>query len=169
MYWPSYCSDALHGPLQLTTALPKRKHNVAPHSVLGRHVIDKVPARAPTSSDASVAHNTGKTPDSPFEIAVGGVITRLGLQVVPQVGVAGYFIDLGVLKPGSTGDFLLGIECDGAAYHSAKSARDRDRLREEVIRKRGWELHRIWSTDWFLNQKHEEDRLVQAIRQAMAS
>lgn len=111
--------------------------------------------------------SSGREPDSPFEVAVSRIITRMGLQVVPQVGVAGYFLDLGVLRPGSQGDFLLGIECDGAAYHSAKSARDRDRLREEVIRMRGWNLHRIWSTDWFLNQKHEEERLVQAIRQCL--
>jgi very-short-patch-repair endonuclease len=111
---------------------------------------------------------SGREPDSPFEIAVARVITRMGLQVVPQVGVAGYFIDLGVLRPGSQGDFLLGVECDGAAFHSARSARDRDRLREEVIRTRGWNLHRIWSTDWFLNQKHEEERLEQAIRRLLS-
>ncbi|WP_428305472.1 DUF4011 domain-containing protein [Lacipirellula sp.] len=111
---------------------------------------------------------TGKAPDSPFEISVASVITRMGLKVVPQVGVAGYFIDMGVLHPEKEGDFLLGIECDGATYHSAKSARDRDRLREEVIKRRGWTLHRIWSTDWFLNQKHEEDRLTKAIQAALS-
>jgi len=112
---------------------------------------------------------TGKAPDSPFEISVASVITRMGLKVVPQVGVAGYFIDIGVVHPEKDGDFLLGIECDGATYHCAKSARDRDRLREEVIKRRGWNLHRIWSTDWFLNQKHEEERLMKAIRTAVSS
>lgn len=107
---------------------------------------------------------TGRDPGSPFEEAVARVVRRLGLHVVPQVGVAGYFIDMGVLKPNSTGEFLLGIECDGATYHSAKSARDRDRLREEVIRARGWELYRIWSTDWFMNQEAEERRLEEAIQ-----
>lgn len=111
---------------------------------------------------------SGRVPDSPFEISVASVITRMGLKVVPQVGVAGYFIDMGVLHPENEGDFLLGIECDGATYHSAKSARDRDRLREEVIKRRGWNLHRIWSTDWFLNQKHEEDRLMKAIQTALS-
>ena len=91
----------------------------------------------------------------------------MGVIAVPQVGVAGYFIDLGV-RLESEGDFILGIECDGATYHSSKSARDRDRLREEVIRSRGWKLHRIWSTDWFLNQRHEEIRLEKAIRDAIA-
>ena len=45
--------------------------------------------------------------------------------------------------------FLCGVECDGATYHSAKSARDRDRLRQEVLERLGWDLYRIWSTDWF--------------------
>ncbi len=102
---------------------------------------------------------TGRPPDSPFEVAVSRAVESLGLEPVPQVGVAGYYIDLGVRERGGNGDFLLGIECDGATYHASKSARDRDRLREEVIRSRGWELHRIWSTDWFLNQQHEEARL----------
>jgi very-short-patch-repair endonuclease len=110
---------------------------------------------------------SGRDPDSPFELSVARVVEGLGLKVMPQVGVAGYFVDLGVLKPESSGEFLLGIECDGATYHSSKSARDRDRLREEVIRARGWTLHRIWSTDWFLNQEAEEERLVLAIQRLL--
>jgi very-short-patch-repair endonuclease len=92
----------------------------------------------------------------------------MGLDVVPQVGVAGYFIDLGVRRRGEE-DFVLGIECDGATYHSSKSARDRDRLRQEVIVSRGWTLHRVWSTDWYLNQRQEEQRLRQALEAAVAA
>jgi len=110
---------------------------------------------------------TDREPDSPFEVSVGRVLSGMGLSIVPQVGVAGYFIDIGVLKPGSTEDFLIGIECDGRTYHSAKSVRDRDRLREEVIRERGWQLHRVWSTDWFLNRHAEEKRLQEAVLQAL--
>lgn len=106
---------------------------------------------------------TGKAPDSPFEVAVCRTIERMGLEAVPQVGVAGFFIDIGVRRRDGDRSFLLGVECDGATYHSAKSARDRDRLREEIIRSRGWEIHRIWSTDWFLNQTAEEEKLKQAI------
>lgn len=106
---------------------------------------------------------TGREPDSPFELSVARVVEAMGLVAVPQVGVAGYFIDLGIRERDGNGDFLLGVECDGATYHSSKSARDRDRLREEVIRSRGWQLHRIWSTDWFVNQRHEEERLRRAL------
>lgn len=104
-----------------------------------------------------------RSPDSPFEIAVCRVIEQMGLEAVPQVGVAGFFIDIGVRRKEGDRSFLLGVECDGATYHSARSARDRDRLREEIIRSRGWEIHRIWSTDWFLNQKAEEEKLRNAI------
>ncbi|MFO0218514.1 MAG: DUF4011 domain-containing protein [Planctomycetota bacterium] len=107
--------------------------------------------------------DSGRPPGSEFEVAVGRVISEFGLRYVPQVGVAGFFIDIGVLAPQSETDFLLGIECDGASYHSSKSARDRDRLRQEIIESRGWRIHRIWSTDWYQNQKFEIQRLREAI------
>jgi len=94
---------------------------------------------------------TGNPPDSAFEIAVMRKLAAAGYESEPQVGVAGFFIDLAVRNPNKPGEFLMGIECDGATYHSAKSARDRDRLRQEVLEGLGWEIRRIWSTDWFRN------------------
>ena len=94
---------------------------------------------------------TGKPPDSDFEIAVIKAMEERGYECEPQLGVAGYFLDIAVKDPNNPGRFLMGIECDGATYHSAKSARDRDRLRQEVLEGLGWEIHRIWSTDWFKN------------------
>jgi len=64
--------------------------------------------------------------------------------------------------------FILGVECDGASYHSAKSARDRDRLRQEVLERLGWKLHRIWSTDWFNNPQREAEKLRKAIAERIA-
>ena len=108
---------------------------------------------------SEVGAETGRPPGSPFEEAVAKVICECGLEPVFQVGVAGYFIDIGVRKKEGDRDFVLGIECDGASYHSSRSVRDRDRLREEIIQSRGWKLYRIWSTEWFLNQSQEEARL----------
>jgi very-short-patch-repair endonuclease len=90
-----------------------------------------------------------REPDSDFEIAVINLLSRRGYECVPQVGVAGYFIDIAVRDPNNPGRFLMGIECDGASYHSAKSARDRDRLRQTILERLGWRIRRIWSTDWF--------------------
>ena len=83
----------------------------------------------------------------------------MGCEAVPQVGVSGYFLDIGVRHKEWPHGFLLGVECDGANYHSAKSARDRDRLRQEVLEGLGWYLHRIWSTDWFGNPQREAEKL----------
>lgn len=104
-----------------------------------------------------------------FEMSVGSAVKNLGLEVVPQVGVAGYFIDLAVCHPKRPGAYILGIECDGATYHSAKSARDRDRLRESNLRNLGWEIHRVWSTDWHKNRKLEIDRIQKRVQQLLSN
>ena len=91
----------------------------------------------------------------------------MGLEPVHQVGVAGYFIDIGVRHPEWPYGYVLGVECDGASYHSAKSARDRDRLRQEVLEGLGWTLHRIWSTDWFNNPRLEAEKLRAVVARRM--
>lgn len=101
-----------------------------------------------------------REPDSDFEIAVMEALQREGFECVPQVGVEGYFIDVAVKDPGKPGRYLMGIECDGAMYHSAKSVRDRDRLRQQILEGLGWTIRRIWSTDWFHDPNAEIKRIV---------
>jgi|GEM_PF-3365260 len=113
-----------------------------------------------------VGENLGAEFMSPFEEQVTAVLRQEGYMVEPQVGVAGYFIDLGVRHPKNSGLYAIGIECDGRSYHSSRVARDRDRLREDVLKERGWKLHRIWSTDWFVNPKHAKKKLLEAVARA---
>jgi very-short-patch-repair endonuclease len=113
-----------------------------------------------------VPERDGKTFDSDFEESVANFIVGRGYQVHPQVGMAGFYIDLGVLSPQNTARYLLGIECDGATYHSSRSARDRDRIRQQILESRGWRIHRIWSTDWFNRRSAEENRLLDALQRA---
>ncbi len=104
--------------------------------------------------------------ESPLESAVASAIRELGFEVVPQVGCSGFRIDLGVIDPAKPGRYLLGVECDGAMYHSAATARDRDRLRQQTLEKLGWNIHRIWSPDWVSRRSIEIDRLKTAIEHA---
>src|SRR5260370_29758379 len=90
-------------------------------------------------------------------------LTRHNVTVVPQVGVAGYRIDLGVLDDATPGRFLCGIECDGVAYHNSETARDRDRLRQQVLEARGWTMFRVWSTDWFKDRQGQIARLISLV------
>jgi very-short-patch-repair endonuclease len=108
-------------------------------------------------------------PESPFEESVLDVLRAWGYQVQPQVGVAGYRIDLGLRHPDALGSYALGIECDGAMYHSSKVARDRDRLREEVLSGLGWKLYRIWGTDWYRDRIGAQNRLRTAVEAAVAN
>ncbi|WP_310620560.1 DUF4011 domain-containing protein [Flexibacterium corallicola] len=97
--------------------------------------------------------------DSPFEEAVASTLEKLGWTVVPQVGVSGFRIDLGVVHPTKPGAFLAGIECDGATYHRSATARDRDKVREQVLRNLGWEILRIWSPDWWYDSEKTAQRI----------
>ena len=101
--------------------------------------------------------------ESPFEEAVAEALRGNGWDVRTQVGVSGFRVDLGVIHPDHAGAYLAGVECDGATYHSSASARDRDRTREAVMRGLGWEVVRIWSTDWFANANESLARVDAAL------
>ncbi|MCR5870752.1 DUF3320 domain-containing protein [Sphingomonas sp. J344] len=101
--------------------------------------------------------------DSPFEEAVAEQLERRGWQVVPQVGVSGFRIDLGIRHPDLPGAYLAGVECDGASYHSAATARDRDKVREQVLVGLGWNILRVWSTDWWYDPSGCIERLHAAL------
>ncbi|MEG9862600.1 MAG: DUF3320 domain-containing protein [Parvularculales bacterium] len=101
----------------------------------------------------------GKEPDSEFEADVANVIRSIGYEVSYQVGSVGFKIDLGVKSKTNPNHYILAVECDGATYHSALWARERDRLRQEVLESFGWRFHRIWSTDWFYSRHSEIERL----------
>ncbi|MFL5582052.1 MAG: DUF3320 domain-containing protein, partial [Gemmatimonadaceae bacterium] len=111
----------------------------------------------------SVSASLAAEAESPLERDVLNELTARGLTVVPQVGVAGYRIDIGVLDDAVPGRFLCGIECDGAAYHQSETARDRDRLRQEVLEQRGWTIIRLWSTDWFKDRTGAMERLLRLV------
>lgn len=109
---------------------------------------------------------SGLEADTPFEEDVADVVRSLGFLADPQVGSVGFRIDLGVRQPDKPGRYILAIECDGATYHSALWARERDRLRQDVLEHLGWRFHRIWSTDWFYQRRQEIDRLRIALEAA---
>jgi very-short-patch-repair endonuclease len=111
---------------------------------------------------------TGMEPDSPFESEVIGALRAKGWTVHPQVGVSGYRIDIGVVDPRAPGQYLLGIECDGRTYHSGATARDRDRLRQHVLEGLGWQLHRIWSTDWWTNPQESLRKVLARLERLLA-
>lgn len=109
-----------------------------------------------------------RPPATPTAAAIAAALTAKGLTVHHQIGCAGYKIDLAVVDPDDPGRYVLGIETDGPAYARAATARDRDRLRAQVLTNLGWQLHRIWSLDWQHDPDKELGRAYNAAINAIA-
>ncbi|WP_017348380.1 DUF3320 domain-containing protein [Pantoea sp. A4] len=119
--------------------------------------------RGPMALSQAVRGSVGSY-DSPFEEAVANGLRRKGWHVVPQIGVSRFRIDLGIVHPDKPGDYLVGVECDGVTYHSAATARDRDKVRSAILQGLGWKLLRLWSTEWWIDKESALDRLDVAIK-----
>ncbi|MDI6101022.1 DUF3320 domain-containing protein [Actinoplanes sp. NEAU-A12] len=123
-----------------------------------------------TRGEAALAlDDPGPDVQTPFEDSVRDVIRSWGYRVRTRVGTGAFRIDLAVRRSARrNAPYALGIECDGTTYDSAPAARDRDRLREQVLESLGWKLHRIWGTAWYLDREHEEQRLRAALEEVFA-
>lgn len=106
--------------------------------------------------------DTGGSYESEFEEAVGQMLINAGYEIKCQLGVSKFRIDIAVKSPDAEGSYLAAIECDGASYHSDRSARDRDRIRQEILENLGWKgrIWRIWSTDWYRSPDIEFAKLL---------
>jgi very-short-patch-repair endonuclease len=173
------------GERRLNVAVTRAKHELIVFSGLRGEQIDLTRTRARGVRDfkhfleyaasgrqaliAATTTSNDAEADSEFERMVAARIRSAGYDVHHQVGCSGYRIDLAVVNPKAPGKYLLGVECDGATYHRAATARDRDKLRQAVLEDLGWTLHRIWSTDWWHNADSEMEKLLAAISSAIES
>jgi very-short-patch-repair endonuclease len=114
-------------------------------------------------------HGNGGDFESPLEKAVAAALCQKGWQVHPQIGVSCFRIDLGVLDPDLPGRYLAAVECDGATYHRSATARDRDKLRERVLRGLGWEVLRVWSTEWWTSRERAVGRLHEQLTRLLSA
>lgn len=173
------------GERRLNVAITRARREVLVFSTLRADQIDLARSRArgvrdlkafleyaghgPSAITAESRFDPDAIAESPFEQDVYDALKAQGWEAHHQVGCARYRIDLGVVDPRAPGRYLLGVECDGANYHRAKTARDRDKLREAVLRDLGWKVYRIWSTDWWTNPEEEIQKLVRALEAAMSA
>ena len=170
------------GQRRLNVAVTRARSTMLVISSISSHDIDLTKTRADgarllrayldfaergiSALGSEVTHVNELDFDSPFEKEVADALTRRGLVVRRQIGCSGYRIDLALVDPDRLGRFLLGIECDGASYHNSATARDRDRLRQEVLESLGWEIVRIWSTDWVKDPTAQVDRVIAAMERS---
>lgn len=177
--------NKIGGERRLNVAVTRAKYNlklvgsILPSDI----VVDRVTAEGPKllrsyidyaiSGPSAIMREFTQTEyiehDSPFEKAVFDFLDRKGYKVVTQVGCSGYRIDMAIKHPEISECYVLGIECDGASYHSARTARERDRLRQEILEQMGWRIYRIWSTDWIKDPITEGQRLINEVEAAISN
>jgi very-short-patch-repair endonuclease len=156
--------EAIH----LVTSLKPSDIKAGDSSQRGVKVLQEYLQYATDGHISKISDGHRNIPDNDFERSVGRALTRHGYDITYQVGSSGYYIDIGVKHPNGSERFIMAVECDGAPFHSSKSARDRDRLRQEQLERLGWKFHRIWSTDWYRARAREEKTLIEAVKNAEA-
>lgn len=136
----------------------------------GAHLMKAYLAYAETGTDSlgTMSSSISDETESPFEADVVAALVRRGFEPVTQVGCGGFRIDLALKHPNRQGEFCLGIECDGATYHSSHTARDRDRIRQTMLEDLGWKIVRVWSTDWVRDPERQLQRIEAAYEMALA-
>lgn len=155
--------------LRVFSSLRAEQMDLARTQALGVRDLKHFLEFAERGTRALAEANRGSVGDfeSPFEEAVAAALMRKGWQVHTQVGASAFRIDLAVVHPDASGSYLAGIECDGATYHRSATARDRDMLREQVLRGLGWEIFRVWSTDWWIDKEGTLERLHLRLQSAL--
>jgi very-short-patch-repair endonuclease len=173
------------GERRLNVAVTRAKHQVTVVSSIHAHDIDlsrtsavgvrllraylEFAERGLAALGAEITEANSREADSEFEESVEAALIARGFHVHRQVGCSGYRIDLALTHPTQTGRYVLGVECDGASYHSSATARDRDRLRQSVLEQLGWKLIRVWSTDWIRDPQRQVARIEAAFDTALRS
>jgi hypothetical protein len=147
--------------LELFTSM--RSSDIQPKAKRGVQILKTYLEYAETGKLPSDVSTIPQEVYSDFQLAVSQILQKHGYETVLQVGVAGFRIDIGVLHPEKSGEYILGIACDGANYHFAKSLRDRDRLQQEILESKGWTIYRIWALDWFKHRDAEIERLLKTL------
>lgn len=174
--------NRMGGERRLNVAITRAKYNIQLVSSINSHDIELKRTKArgvellkyyleyaekgyETLSNGNA--NTGVQAEQ-FEHDVYNFLSKQGYKVFREVGCSGYKIDIAVEHP-DRDEYVIAVECDGPSYNSIRSTRDRDRLRQEVLERLGWRFYRIWSTDWFKNNRVERERLLDAVQKAVSN
>ena len=142
-----------------------RVSNLGPR--LLREYIDYALRGVQVIQEDQPAAEAASTIGDDFVLSVYEFLTAQGFTVEKNVGCSGYRIDMAVRHPALSDRYAIGIECDGQTYRSARTARDRDRVRSSVLQGMGWNLYRVWSTDWTKDPRGEAARLLHAVNAAI--
>lgn len=104
--------------------------------------------------------------EAAFERMLADEIRKCGYEVHTAIGCSDYKVDIGVVNPANPAEYILGVLCDGHNYYTAKTSRDREIVQADVLRLLGWNIHKVWTIDWWENPQKTVSDILSAIKQA---
>lgn len=93
-------------------------------------------------------------------------LKEYGYEVHYQVGHSKFKIDVAVLDRNSKEQYILGIMLDGMPYKDARTTEDRELAPISVLKGLGWNIHRMWSMDYYENPQKELQKLLDCLQNA---
>ena len=119
-----------------------------------KYILDEFKPQLPQTSETVIPNQ--------LEQSIKEELEKLGYNVEVNLGNTNYKLSLGIYDK-KLDRYLLGIECDYAAYNSSNSILERDVYRNKFLSSRGWRIMRVWSRDWWLNKNKVISNIVKEI------
>ncbi len=103
-----------------------------------------------------------------FEQQIAEHLQKEGYTVHTQIGCSDYKIDLAIVDPEDSERYILGLLTDGNNYFEARTSRDREIVQTDVLRALGWQIHKVWATEWWTKPQKVLTGIIKAIDAARA-
>lgn len=166
------------GERRMNVAITRAKHNIKLVTSLRPDDFDE--ARTESNAGAKLLYDyivyamygpnvdiqaTAQQSSDGFKQYLCNVLKEAGYKTALNIGHSGYKVEIAVEDPNHAGSYVIGIETDGRAYNQARTARDRECLRPDMLYSMGWSMYRAWSTQWIRDPETEKKKLLGYIEQ----
>jgi hypothetical protein len=101
-----------------------------------------------------------------LEEAIATEIRKHGYKANTRIGCSAYKIDIGIVHPDYPNQYLLAILCDGPTYRSARTSGDREIVQPGVLKSLGWNIMKVWSTEWWEDPGEVTQSILASIHKA---
>jgi len=126
---------------------------------LRRSLIEHFSSPFAQDETRKVKRNSRDHCQSPFEREVYDLLTEQGYNVIPQVSVGEFCID--IVVEGFDGK-RLAIECDGDRYHGPEQW-ESDMRRQRILERAGWRFWRCFASTFILQREQVVEDLLNTL------
>ena len=110
-----------------------------------------------------VRNKTGNSEGMGYEHVIAQELIKHGYDVHHQIGCSAYKIDLAVVDKKNNSSYILGVLTDGKNYQRAQTSKDREVTQLSVLKQLGWNIHKVWSTEWWENPARVTNEILESI------